>query len=72
LVGILSFAFGALLMKSNGGLSCDGQDKDGTALQLTRGGNPTTTFRAQFCYKNDCNLIANQMNLIEKAQWSCK
>jgi hypothetical protein len=71
-VGALSFLFGALIMKSNDGISCDGRDKEGTTLQLTRGGSPVTTVRAQFCYSSDCALIAKQMNLAEAASWSCR
>ena len=72
LVGALSFFAGALVMKPNGGISCDGRDKDGTTLQLTRSAGSTATVRAQFCYSSDCNLIARQMNLVEKAEWTCR
>ena len=71
-VGVISFLFGALIMKSNDGISCDRRDKVGTTLQLTRGGGSATTVRAQFCYSSDCALIAQQMNLAEAANWSCR
>lgn len=72
LIGAFSFLVGVLVMKSSAEIPCNERDKEGTILQLTRGGSSTPTVRAQFCYRGDCSLIATQMNIAETAQWSCK
>jgi len=45
--------------------------EDGAKLYLNRGGG-IETFRAQFCYAQDCRLIAKNMSRIEIASWYCK
>lgn len=42
--------------------------EDGSKLHLYR---TVDTVRARFCYAADCKLIADQMNKVERAQWSC-
>jgi hypothetical protein len=45
-----------------------GTFEDGSKLHLYRN---VDTVRARFCYAADCKLIADQMNKVERAQWSC-
>ena len=72
LIGTFSFLMGVLVMKSSAEIPCTNPDKEGTILQLTLSASSTSSVRAQFCYRGDCSLIANQMNIVEKARWSCK
>lgn len=51
-------------------LNCSGVENDRGAIFLTRG-NGTTTYRGEFCHITDCNLVANNMNHVEQAKWSC-
>jgi len=44
-------------------------DKHGTRLYLERMG--MLTFRAKFCYAQDCELIAKTMDAKELARWLC-
>lgn len=41
----------------------------GSKLILNRSGFDTV--RARFCYAQDCELIANQMNKAEHDRWRC-
>jgi hypothetical protein len=42
--------------------------EEGSKLHLYRN---VDTVRARFCYAADCKLIADQMNKVERANWSC-
>ena len=48
---------------------CDGQ-QDGATLHLVRLG--VDTVRARLCYSSDCRLIAERMNMVERACWHCE
>ncbi|MBM4209703.1 MAG: hypothetical protein FJ167_01210 [Gammaproteobacteria bacterium] len=48
---------------------CDAHD-GGAVLHLVR--LDVDTVRAKFCHSQDCELIAEQMNKVERARWHCK
>jgi len=48
---------------------CDAVE-DGGKLHLNRSG--VDTMRARFCYSQDCRLVAEQMNKVERACWHCE
>jgi hypothetical protein len=63
---LLVFVIASLYTRDRVG-GCD-TVQDGGKLHLYR--NVDTT-RARFCYAADCRLIAEQMNKVERAHWSC-
>jgi len=48
-----------------------GVEEDGNKLYMNRSGS-YETYRAQFCYAQDCRLIAKNMNAVERATLFCK
>ena len=52
---------------------CSNEEEDGTRLYIKRvvSGLPES-FRAKFCYAQDCRLIAKTMDEKELAEWYCK
>jgi hypothetical protein len=66
--GMLVVVALAFVFSRSAGAECD--FKSGGRLVLLR--NDVRTVRARFCYAQDCELIATQMNKVEKARWHCE
>ena len=68
LATLLLMAIVAFLYTRDRVSGCDTVEDRGK-LHLNRSG--VDTVRARFCYASDCKLIAEQMNKVERARWSC-
>ena len=65
----LAVAAAAYLFVTGRVPGCDTQE-GGATLHLVR--LDVDTVRGRFCHSQDCRLVAEQMNKVERARWHCE